>query len=223
MPGAFLQNQAHTCWNDVGLPSSRKVTTFKKGAAFGVTLPKTNSKSHRNILLKGNDPWVFVFFLAKFGLFFVNNLLLVSASVHPGKLTWQWKNQDLMMYVLSKMAIFHCQLSFQGVITGGFVRMPRRNDVDFGSALVRFGSGNLRFFSSRSWQQSPTLEARAHVNPLRNKGSIVGLLKGNPMVKPSPDHKGPRLFLGGVAYVAQGEGWWTSLWILLKSVVKLQS
>lgn len=46
MPGAFLQNQAHTCWNDVGLSRRRKVTTFKKGASFGVTLPlKLTAKS----------------------------------------------------------------------------------------------------------------------------------------------------------------------------------
>ena len=152
--------------------------------------------------------------MAKFGLVLDANLLLVSASVHPRKLTWQWKNNNLKLYVLLKMAIFHCHLSFQGVITGGVVRMPRRNHVDFGSALVRFGSGNLRFFSSRSWQQSNGQVNRlnshprgqGHVNPPSEmRVLIVGLIKGNPMVKPSPDHKGPRLFLGGVAYVARRE------------------
>ena len=33
--------------------------------------------------------------------------------------------------------------------------------------------------------------------PPRNKGLIFGLIKGNQWVFISPDHKGPRLFLGG--------------------------
>ena len=35
--------------------------------------------------------------------------------------------------------------------------------------------------------------------PPRNKGLIAGLIKGNQWVFISPDHKGPRLFLGGGA------------------------
>ena len=38
----------------------------------------------------------------------------------------------------------------------------------------------------------------------RNKGLIAGLVKGNQWVFISPDHKGPRLFLGG--NVALGGG-----------------
>ena len=45
--------------------------------------------------------------------------------------------------------------------------------------------------------------------PPRNKGLIAGLIKGNRTVFISPDHKGPRLFLGG-GYVRPGGGWLTS-------------
>ena len=31
----------------------------------------------------------------------------------PGKLRWQWKNKHLKMYLLLKMVIFHCHVSFQ--------------------------------------------------------------------------------------------------------------
>ena len=35
-------------------------------------------------------------------------------ELHPGKLTWQWKNNYLKLYILLKMVIFHCHVSFRG-------------------------------------------------------------------------------------------------------------
>ena len=35
-------------------------------------------------------------------------------AVYPRKLTWQWKNIQLKMYLLFKMVIFHCHVSFLG-------------------------------------------------------------------------------------------------------------
>ena len=35
-------------------------------------------------------------------------------AVYPRKLTWQWKDIQLKMYLLFKMVIFHCHVSFLG-------------------------------------------------------------------------------------------------------------
>ena len=35
--------------------------------------------------------------------------------LHPGKLTWRWKNNHLKMYLLLRMVIFHCHVSFSVV------------------------------------------------------------------------------------------------------------
>ena len=34
--------------------------------------------------------------------------------LQPRKQTWQWKNNNLKMYLLSKMVIVHCHVSFRG-------------------------------------------------------------------------------------------------------------
>ena len=39
----------------------------------------------------------------------------MGRNLHPGKLTWQWKTDQLKMYLLLNMAIFHCHASFGGV------------------------------------------------------------------------------------------------------------
>ena len=33
--------------------------------------------------------------------------------IHPRKLGWQWKNKHLKMYLLLKMVMFHCHVSFR--------------------------------------------------------------------------------------------------------------
>ena len=44
-----------------------------------------------------------------------HNFWRCSLSLHPGKLTWQWKTSHLKMYLLFKMVIFHWHVSFLGV------------------------------------------------------------------------------------------------------------
>ena len=47
--------------------------------------------------------------------------------------------------------------------------------------------------------------------PSENKGLIAGLDKGNPMVFISPDHKGPRLFLGDTYVFNRGGFGWLAI------------
>ena len=38
-----------------------------------------------------------------------------KSQIHKGKLIWQWKNNHLKMYLLLKIVIFHCHVSFLSV------------------------------------------------------------------------------------------------------------
>ena len=46
--------------------------------------------------------------------------------LHPGKLTWQWKNNHLKMWFLLYIVIFHCHVSFLWCISFDLLRLQMK-------------------------------------------------------------------------------------------------
>ena len=52
--------------------------------------------------------------LLQFACISLNTYASLVIGTPPSSLTWQWKNNHLKMYLLLKMVIFQCHVSFQG-------------------------------------------------------------------------------------------------------------
>ncbi len=46
---------------------------------------------------------------------YVSQHLPCISKIHPGKLLWKWKTNHLKMYIILKLVMFHCHVSFRDV------------------------------------------------------------------------------------------------------------